>query len=339
MKKTTVLGGGTWGVTIATYLANRGHTVSVWEFDETKAQQLKQKRSSTFLPGLMVPQSVQISSDIAAALVDAEVIFSVVPSQFVRSTWKAASAHVPKNLEWAASLSKGIEIASSKRLSEVIAEVCPQVQSKTVIVSGPSHAEEVARDVPTALVAACQNQALAESAQELLNSRRLRVYLQNDVAGVEIAGALKNIYAIACGCADGLGFGDNTRAALISRSLYEMVKLGSRMGAQQETFFGLAGIGDLIVTATSHHSRNRLLGEKIGQGKTVVQALEEIRMVAEGYPTAEAAYAWIKKLGVDAPIIHEVYSILHESKSVKDSIEDLLARPPAMELIALQSKK
>lgn len=324
--KICVLGGGSWGATIAAHLAKNGRRVTLWEFMESQVQQMRATRSLSFLPQLKIPESVEITHDMGQALKDARVIFSIVPSQFVRSTWKAAAAFNPKP-NVVITLSKGIENGTLKTMTQVIESECPSTQGLTVAVSGPSHAEEVAMEIPTAVVSASSRKELAEAAQSLLATPKLRVYTNSDLMGVEIAGSLKNIFAIATGACDGLGLGDNTKAALITRGLNEMAKLGVAMGGRQDTFFGLAGMGDLVVTCLSQHSRNRLLGEKIAKGKTAEAALKEMPMVAEGYPTSKSAYDLVKKHGCDCPIIAEIYRVLYEGKNIRDSVHDLLARP------------
>lgn len=324
--KICVLGGGTWGATVGSHLAKKGLIVSLWEFFEAQVQQMRQKRTLPFLPQLKIPATVSITSQMAEALTTAEVIFSVVPSQFVRSTWKSVQQLSP-SVKLIVSLTKGIEPESLKRMTEVIAAEFPDAKDKLVVVSGPSHAEEVAEEIPTAVVAASEKKSLAEMAQQILGTQTFRVYTNPDVAGVEICGALKNIFAIACGACDGLGLGDNTKSALITRGLNEMVKLGVRMGGKQVTFFGLAGMGDLVVTCLSKHSRNRLLGEKIGQGKSLALALKEMTMVAEGVLTSKSAYQLVKKFHCDCPIITEIYRVLYEGKNARESMHDLLIRP------------
>ncbi len=325
--KITVLGGGSWGATIASHMAKEGAEVSLWEIVESQVLFMKEKRSLPFLPQLKIPSSMVITSRMDEALSGAEAIFSIVPSQFVRETWKKAGPLVSGNIQLIVSLSKGIEAETLKRMTEVIVDETPQAKNKIAVVSGPSHAEEVARDVPTAVIAASEHKSIAELAQKILNTRTFRVYTSPDLIGAELCGALKNIFAIACGACDGLGLGDNTKAALMTRGLHEMAKLGSALGANQITFFGLAGMGDLIVTCMSQHSRNRLLGEKIGKGKNAREALKEMTMVAEGYPNAKSAFQLIQKTGCDCPLITEIYHVLYNDKDIQESLQDLLSRP------------
>lgn len=335
--KICVLGGGSWGATIASHLARKGLIVHLWEFLEKQVDEMLKTRRLSFLPQLRIPESIQITSKMEAALEGTDVIFSVVPSQFVRSTWKSAQKHAPKP-KLIVSLSKGIETESLRRMSEVIADECPEARGKIAVVSGPSHAEEVAEAIPTAVVAASEKKPLAEMAQEILWSGSLRIYTSPDIIGVEVCGSLKNIFAIACGACDGLGLGDNTKSALITRGLSEMAKLGVEMGGRQITFFGLAGMGDLVVTCFSKHSRNRFLGEKIGRGKSVEEALKEMTMIAEGYPTSKSAYHLVQKYGCDCPIITEIYRVLYEGKNIRESIHDLMARPPHVESEGMEWK-
>lgn len=326
VKRVCVLGGGSWGATIATHLALKGTAVSLWEYFEKQAEQMQKSRTLSFFPQLEIPPAVRITSQMTEALEGAEIIFSVVPSQFVRTTWQAVRRYNPA-LKMAVTLTKGIEEKSLKRMSEIIAEEFPEAKEKIAAVSGPSHAEEVARGLPCAVVASSPQREIAEKTQELLTSDNFRVYINPDIIGVEIAGALKNIFAIACGACDGLGLGDNTKSALITRGLNEMTKLGTRMGAQLATFFGLAGMGDLVVTCFSKHSRNRLLGQKIGEGKSMEQALKEMTMVAEGAVTVRSAASLVEKFNCNCPIISEIYKALYENKSAKEVMRDLLQRP------------
>jgi glycerol-3-phosphate dehydrogenase (NAD(P)+) len=264
-------------------------------------------------------------------------VVNAVPSTHVRATFTAvhASGALAPGA-WAVSVSKGIENDTLKRMSQVIAESAPALAGRVSVLAGPSHAEEVARSLPTAVVAAGP-ESLREKIVALFNNESFRVYTSSDFIGVELGGALKNVYAIACGVSDGLGMGDNTKAALMTRGLNEIARLGVARGAQATTFFGLAGLGDLIVTCTSKHSRNRLLGEKIGQGKSVEQALSEMTMVAEGLPTTRSAQQLADRHGLDLPIIHALHSCLFEGKTAHDAVRELLSRPPVEEMYHLES--
>ena len=325
--KIAVLGGGSWGATVASHMAKQGHKVVLWEFVESQVKFMKEKRTLPFMTLLKIPPAMDITADMAEALSGADIVFSAVPSQFVRGTWKKAAAALAKAPEAIVSLSKGIEERTLMRMSEVIADEYPEAKGKVAVVSGPSHAEEVARDVPTAVISASESRSVAELAQEILNTRTFRVYTNPDIIGAELCGALKNIFAIACGACDGLALGDNTKAALMTRGLHEMSKLGEALGASPITFFGLAGMGDLIVTCMSQHSRNRLLGEKIGKGKKATEALKEMTMVAEGYPNARSALQLVQKTKCECPLISEIYRVLYEDKDIQSSLKDLLSRP------------
>ncbi|MBL8023048.1 MAG: NAD(P)-dependent glycerol-3-phosphate dehydrogenase [Elusimicrobia bacterium] len=336
-ERIAVLGGGSWGATLADHLAKNGHDVFLWEFVENDADRLKRTRRLPTLPPLVLHDSVQVTSRLGEALSGRSVLVNAVPSTHVRSTFQAVKktdALLPG--AWVVSVSKGIENDSLKRMSEVIAESDPRLAGRVAVLAGPSHAEEVARSLPAAVVAAGPD-TFRQKIVDLFNADHLRVYTNPDFTGVELCGALKNVFAVACGVSDGLGFGDNTKAALMTRGLNEMVRLGMAEGAQVITFLGLAGLGDLIVTCTSQHSRNRSLGEKLGSGKTAKEALAEMTMVAEGFPTTKSAMQLALRHGLDLPIILELYHILYEGKPARDAMRDLLSRPPVPEMMHIQS--
>lgn len=336
MKKSiSVLGGGSWGATLATHLCRSGHEVALWEFVPEAARTLDTTRRLDVLPQLVVPKEMRITSDLKTVLTpEPDVMLCVVPSHFVRSTMEAIvkQGAVPKTAP-VVSASKGIEQKTCLRMTEVITEVLPGAKRRIAVLSGPSHAEEVAVGLPTAIDVASENPKLTNAVIDIFATERFRAYPSVDPIGVELGGALKNIYAIACGVADGLRLGDNAKAALITRGLTEMARIGKRLGARVETFFGLSGVGDLIVTCSSQHSRNRMLGEKIGSGKSLQQALSEMTMVAEGVKTCESAYQLAGERGVEVPIIQEVYLCLYRGKKPEDSLHDLLHRAvhPEME--------
>lgn len=336
-ERIAVLGGGSWGATLADHLAKNGHDVFLWEFVAADADRLKRTRRLPTLPHLVLHEAVQVTNNLAEVLAGRPMILNAVPSTHVRATFQAV--HATGTLAvgaWVVSVSKGIENNSLKRMSEVIAEAEPKLAGRVAVLAGPSHAEEVARSLPTAVVAAGPDD-LREKLVEVFNADHLRVYTNPDFIGVELCGALKNVFAVACGISDGLGFGDNTKAALMTRGLNEMVRLGVSEGAQVITFLGLAGLGDLIVTCTSRHSRNRSLGEKLGQGRTTAQALAEMTMVAEGYPTSKSAQQLADRHKLDLPIIAELYRILYEEKPARNAMRDLLSRPPVPEMMHIQS--
>lgn len=331
-ERVTVLGGGSWGATLAALLADKGADVSLWEFDPAVANYLQTERTLKTLPDLRLPKSVHVTSVMAEAFQERPWILSVIPSAFVRQTWRAAKAsgRLPKSFQ-VISATKGLEDASLKRMSEVIAEEAGIPLENVAALSGPSHAEEVCRRLPTAVVAAAKNRALAQAVQNLFSAEAFRVYVQSDVIGVELGGTLKNVLAIGCGIADGLGFGDNTRAALLTRGLNEVARLGVKAGGKMDTFFGLAGMGDLIVTCLSAHSRNRRFGEKIGRGKKPKEALAEMTMVAEGWMAAPAAVHLAERFHTACPLLQEIHAVLYKEKDPKRSLQELMTREPQEE--------
>src|SRR6185437_6419675 len=318
---------GAWGATLAALLTEKGYGGALWEFDAAAARTLGSTRRLGVLPDLELPAALDVTQDLGRALRGRTVIVSATPSHVVRSTMKAARASglAAKDV-LVVSVAKGLEETSHRRMSEIIREELGLAQEQVVVLSGPSHAEEVCRHLPTAIVAAGSDPRQVARVQSLFAREDFRVYPHSDLLGVELGGTLKNVFAIACGISDGLGFGDNTRAALLTRALNEMTRLGARMGAQTLTFFGLAGVGDLIVTCLSRHSRNHLLGEKIGGGKSPRQALAEMTMIAEGFKTASSAHALAQKFGLDCPLMREVYEVLYGEKNPRASLQDLLNR-------------
>jgi glycerol-3-phosphate dehydrogenase (NAD(P)+) len=337
VERIAVVGGGSWGATLADHLARRGHAVALWEFDARRAHDMARTRRLSTLPALDLHSAVEVSSDLAATLRGRPMILCAVPSAFVRATFRRVrETGALADGAWAVSVTKGLEANTLKRMSEIIGEEAPALAGRTAVLSGPSHAEEVAQRMPSALVTAGPD-AFPARVQELFNADHFRVYTSHDFIGVELGGAFKNIYAIGCGVVDGLGLGDNTKAALMTRGLNEMTRLGLAAGALGVTFFGLSGLGDLIVTCMSRHSRNRLLGEKIGSGKTPAQALGEMTMVAEGYDACLSARQLCRRHNLDLPIIHELYACLYEGKPAREALRDLLNRPPAAEMGRLES--
>ena len=326
-ERIAVLGGGSWGATLAVLLAEKGHDVAMWEFVPEAAASLARTRTLTTLPELKVPDSVLVTNDLGEAIEGRPVIVSVTPSHTVRETMasvKTSQALHPKAV--IISASKGLEDKTLKRMSQAISEELHLPLRRVAVLSGPSHAEEVCQHMPTAVVAAALDRALAARVKNLFETDFFRVYALDDLIGVELGGTLKNIFAIACGISDGLGLGDNTRALILTRGLNELTRIGVKMGGELLTFFGLAGMGDLIVTCLSRHSRNRQLGEKIGQGKPVAQALSEMSMVTEGFKTAPAAFRLAQKLKLDTPLTREIYEVLYSGKDPKTSLHDLMHR-------------
>ena len=325
MTKVTVLGSGGWGSAIAILLASKGNSVKLWSFLEEETKELTEyKENKRYLPGIEFPENVEFLSDMEAAVKDAEIIVSAVPSKGVRTTAASLAKYINVRKQILVSVSKGLDADTHKRLSEVIKENIPDV--RLAILSGPSHAVEVARKMATTNVVAADEKKIAEKVQDLFMCDFFRVYISDNMAGVEYGGALKNVIALSAGIADGLGLGDNAKAALMTRGMTEIARLGVKMGAKMETFFGLSGMGDLIVTCTSMHSRNRRAGILIGQGKTAEEAINEVKMVVEGVPAALAGYKLAKKAKIDMPITTEVYKIVFENKSAKEAVQGLMTR-------------
>lgn len=323
-KNVAIIGAGSWGTALSILLAKNGHKVKMWSIFKEEVDMINTKREHVQkLPGVEVPEGVTCTTDVEEALKDAEAAVMVVPSHTIRSSAKQISPYI-KNGQIVVSCSKGIEEGSGLRLSQVIEEEVPQ--SKVVVLCGPSHAEEVARDIPTTVVSASRDKEAAEFVQDLFMSPKFRVYTNPDVVGVELGAALKNVIALCAGISDGLGFGDNTKAALMTRGMTEISRLGVAMGAKPQTFAGLTGVGDLIVTCTSMHSRNRRAGILIGQGKTLEQAIDEVKMVVEGVTTAKAAYELSTKLNISMPITTEAYEVLFNGKSARQAVMDLMIR-------------
>ncbi|MBD3317771.1 MAG: NAD(P)H-dependent glycerol-3-phosphate dehydrogenase [Chitinivibrionales bacterium] len=328
----TILGGGSWGIALAVLLRKSGHKVRMWEFNEEDAQTLARRRQHPMkLPGIMLPEDIVITSSLTEALKDAEYATLVVPSQAVRAAIRSVASLVSgstlaKVRGWVIA-TKGIECATLKLMHEILLDEIPDLSmDKIVVLSGPSHAEEVSRMIPTTVVAASENNALAVEVQQGFGTDTFRIYTNNDVTGVELCAGVKNVIAVAAGISDGLGFGDNTKGALLTRGMAEIVRLGTRMGAQESTFIGLAGFGDLITTCISRHSRNRRIGELIARGMTLQEALGQMCMVAEGVETTRSVFALARRYEVDMPITTEVYKALFEGKPPQQAVRDLMLR-------------
>ncbi len=329
MSKVAILGSGGWGTALAVMCSACGHDVSLWSPFQSELDTIKHDgENKKLLPGVVVPETINLTTD-AAVVKGADVVVFAVPSFAVRETAKRIAGLVtPEQI--VVNVAKGLEEDSLKRLSQVIAEELP-VQ-KIVVLSGPSHAEEVSRGIPTAIVAASASKEAANKVQDTFMGPNFRIYVNPDVVGVELGAALKNIIALAAGICDGLGLGDNTKAALMTRGITEMARLGVAMGGSAQTFAGLAGIGDLIVTCTSMHSRNRRAGIYIGEGLSVDKAIEKVGMTVEGYKTTHAAYCLSQKSGVEMPIVDECYRVLYEGKNPREAIKDLMQRAKKHEI-------
>ena len=320
----TVIGTGGWGTALAVLLHGNGQKVALWgRLKEEVDPILAAGENKAFLPGVKIPREITVTLDAKSALRGSELIVLAVPSHGMRPICKQLREFIPQGATLV-HVAKGIENETGARMSEVIAEVLGT--DRVVVLSGPSHAEEVGRGIPTAVVVASQHDELAQVAQRAFMNERFRIYTHHDVVGVELGGALKNVIAIAAGTCDGIGFGDNTKAALCTRGLAEMARLGVALGARQETFFGLSGVGDLIVTAFSRHSRNRGFGERLGKGETPDQIAASTPMVAEGVRTAKSAWQLAQRHRVDVPITREVYAIIYEGKPPKQAVRDLMTR-------------
>jgi glycerol-3-phosphate dehydrogenase (NAD(P)+) len=332
-KKIGVLGAGSWGATLASLLSEKGNQVTLWEFNAEQAKELSSWRTLSFFPHLTIPKDIVITSDLAAAVTDKDIIVFVVPSHTLRDVArKVTMLKTDLSGTIIVSATKGIENNTLKRMSEVITAEIPEVGNRVVALSGPTHAEEVSQKIPTIATAASLNSEAAQTIQEIFITPFFRVYTNPDIIGVETGGSLKNIFALAAGISDGLGLGDNTKAALVTRGLRELVRLGIKMGGQKATYFGLTGLGDLIVTCFSRHSRNRAMGEKIGRGKTLTQAEKELVMVAEGVKTTQSAYELGIHYGIELPITQQVYQILYENKSPKKAVQELMMREAKPEM-------
>ncbi|MBN1673802.1 MAG: NAD(P)-dependent glycerol-3-phosphate dehydrogenase [Kiritimatiellae bacterium] len=322
-EKIAILGDGGWGTALALTLHRAGHGVAVWgPFPDYIERVRREGENPLYLPGVPLPGTLSWTADRAEAVEAADVVILATPSKFYRAVVESFRGLVPERARLV-SVAKGLDPGTAKRLTEVAAEIFGR---PAAALSGPSHAEEVAREIPTAVVLAAGDLALAEDLQAVFMAPRFRVYTSTDTAGVELGGALKNIIAIGVGVSDGLGFGDNTRAALITRGLAELARMGRALGARAETFAGLSGMGDLIVTCTSRHSRNRAVGERLGKGETLDAILGGMKQVAEGVSTCAVARQLAARLGVAAPIIREVFAVLHEGKNPHEAVQSLLAR-------------
>lgn len=327
-----MLGAGSWGTALAIVLARSGHDVALWaRRAEAAAHMERHRRNPTYLPGADLPDSLRVTSVIEEAVADRDMWVFATPSQSVRDCALRVRAHATENL-LCVSVAKGIEnrtLLTTTRVMRDVLDVVPQAHLG--VLSGPSHAEEVAEEKPTTMVAAAYSIATVHEIQATFVTPRLRVYLNRDVLGVEIAGSVKNIMAIAAGIGDGLGYGDNTKAAIVTRGLAEIKRLGLAMGAEGSTFSGLAGIGDLVVTCMSRHSRNRHVGEQIGRGKPLEDVEREMSMIAEGVRTTDSVHQIATKYGIEMPITEAVYQILFEGKKPQIAVDELMSRAPKRE--------
>ncbi len=325
----SIIGDGGWGTTLAILLSGKGHNVTLWGAFPEYVETVKAKRvNAKFLPGVKIPHEVDITSSLNETIEDKDIIVLAVPSQYMRSVLTRLTPYKLSGKVFV-SVTKGIENKTLKRMSEIVHELLGDMD--ICVLSGPSIAHEVAQGSPTTLVASSGNLELAKEIQDLFITDRFRVYTNSDVIGVELGGSLKNIIAIAAGISDSLGFGTNAKAALLTRGLVEMARLGVAMGAKKDTFYGLSGLGDLTTTCVNKYSRNHHLGEEIGKGKSLREALKETEMVVEGVATTESAYELAKKHKTQMPIISEIYKVLYENKDPKKGVHDLMTRSPREE--------
>lgn len=334
--KTVVVGAGTWGTALALLLSHNGHEVTLWTRSESSAKEMSESGRQKNLPDAVIPEDMNITSDMHEALMDKDMIVLAVPSIYVRETARRMCEFVRQG-QVVVSVSKGIEGDSLKTMSDIIEDEIPQAD--VAVLSGPSHAEEVSRFIPTTIVTGAHSEKTARFIQDTFMSDCFRVYINPDIKGIEIGGALKNVVALAAGMADGLGYGDNSKAALITRGIAEITRLGVKMGCDIETFQGLSGIGDLIVTCASMHSRNRRAGILIGKGKSYQEAMEEVGQVVEGVYASKAAKQLAEKYSVSMPIVEEINRILFEGKSPSEAVNDLMLRDRRLENSGLKFDK
>ena len=334
MSKVTVLGGGGWAIALAKVLFENGHQVTIWSKLPREVEALKNDRENKVgLPGVLIDEKIEISNDIASAVKDSEVLVMAVASSFVRSTSELLKGIIPKG-QIIVDVAKGIEDGTFYTMTEIIEEVLPDAEA--MVLSGPSHAEEVGRGMVTAVVIGARHKETAQKVQRLFGNEYFRVYVSPDWRSIELGGSLKNVIALAAGIVDGLGYGDNTEAALITRGIKEITQLGVAMGGHARTFHGLSGIGDLIVTCESKHSRNRRAGVLIGKGYSLEDAVKEVNMVVEGAVSAKAALELAHKYHVDMPIVEAVNAVLFDGKSAKIALSEMMKREFTNEFVDLE---
>ena len=324
IESTAIVGAGGWGTALAVLWSKRGNAVTLWGNNPERAARLRETRENAeYLPGVKVPESIEVTSEIADCI-RADLIVFVTPSVALRSVaTRLQNAGLDADTILLSG-TKGIEHGTGLRMTEVLHEIFPR--NTVAVLSGPNLAAEVSRDLPSAAVLGCRNAQCAEELQSYLGSERFRIYSSDETIGIELGGALKNVFAIAAGASDGFGLGDNSKAALVTRGLAELLRLGTAMGGNPRTFYGLSGAGDLIATCFSQLSRNRRVGERLGRGETVEQIIASTQTVAEGIPTAKSAFECARRLQIETPIIDQIYSVVHESKPPAHAMQELLAR-------------
>jgi len=328
MAKIGIIGAGSWGVALAVLLMNNGHEITVWSALETEVLTLTKDREHPNLPGVRLSEATRVTADLKEAMKEKDVLILAVASSYTRKTAQQMALYLTTGQK-VVNVGKGIEESTLDTLGQIIEEELPGAD--VAVLSGPSHAEEVGKGIPTTCVVGAHTRETAEYLQNIFMSPVFRVYTSPDILGIEIGAALKNVIALAAGIADGLGYGDNTKAALITRGIAEIARLGMKMGGKLQTFTGLSGIGDLIVTCASMHSRNRRAGILIGQGKSMEEAMSEVKMVVEGVYSAKAARSLSKKYGVEMPIIEQVNQVLFEGKAASEAVKELMLRDKTIE--------
>ena len=332
MAKISVIGSGGWGIALTILLHKNGHDLTIWSFDKKEAEELKKiRQNKTKLPNILLPEDVKVTDDLKEAVDDKDILILAVPSKAIRSVSKSLK-NIIKDNQIVVNVAKGLEEDTLETMTDIIEEELKDKNPKVAVLSGPSHAEEVGRGIPTTCVVSAHNKELTLYLQNIFMNPSFRVYTSPDMLGVEIGGALKNVIALAAGIADGLNYGDNTKAALITRGIKEISALGIAMGGEQSTFYGLTGLGDLIVTCASMHSRNRRAGILLGQGKTLDEAIKEVNMVVEGVYSAKSALMAAKKYNVEIPIIEQVNAVLFENKNAAEAVNELMIRDKKLEI-------
>ena len=332
MAKISVIGSGGWGIALTILLHKNGHDLTIWSFDKKEAEELKKTRQNkTKLPNILLPEDIKVTNDLKEAVDDKDILILAVPSKAIRSVSKSLK-NIIKDNQIVVNVAKGLEEDTLETMTDIIEEELKDKNPKVAVLSGPSHAEEVGRGIPTTCVVSAHNKELTLYLQNVFMNPSFRVYTSPDMLGVEIGGALKNVIALAAGIADGLNYGDNTKAALITRGIKEIASLGVAMGGEQSTFYGLTGLGDLIVTCASMHSRNRRAGILLGQGKTLDEAIKEVNMVVEGVYSAKSALMAAKKYNVEIPIIEQVNAVLFENKNAAEAVNELMIRDKKLEI-------
>ena len=332
MVKISVIGSGGWGIALAILLHKKGHNLTIWSFDKREAEELKTTRENkTKLPNILLPEDIKVTDDLKEAVDNKDVLILAVPSKAIRSVSKSLKDIIKDN-QIIVNVAKGLEEDTLKTMTDIIEEELKGKKPQVAVLSGPSHAEEVGKGIPTTCVVSAHNKELTLYLQNIFMNPSFRVYTSPDMLGVEIGGALKNVIALAAGIADGLNYGDNTKAALITRGIKEISLLGVAMGGEQSTFYGLTGLGDLIVTCASMHSRNRRAGILLGQGKTLDEAIKEVNMVVEGVYSAKSALMAAKKYNVEIPIIEQVNAVLFENKNAAEAVNELMIRDKKLEI-------